>query len=168
MGLLSRNDNRCHMQFTEVKNASPGCFAEVNVPGQMAGYSLTKGTIVPAERVGLMNERRASRRYELSFPILVHATDLEQTSTHAGRTREISARGLYFVLPVSLKPGVAIQFTITTKLMGGHMFLRGTGNILRVTACCDPGYGIASSVERWDISRDEEGLGSLVDWEDDL
>jgi PilZ domain-containing protein len=114
-------------------------------------------TFVPAERVKLMTERRASRRYELSFPILVHATDFGQTCTYAGRTRNISTVGLHFILPLALRPGVAIQFTITipTEPVGGHAFIHGAGTILRVADCRDQGYELASHFEGCEISRDK-------------
>jgi hypothetical protein len=109
-------------------------------------------TFVPAERVKLMTERRASRRYELSFPILVHTTDVGQTCTYAGRTRNISTFGLHFILPLAFRPGVEIQFTIT---LGGHAFIHGAGTILRVADCRDQGYELASRVEGCEISRDK-------------
>jgi len=113
-----------------------------------------------------MTERRASRRYELSFPIVVRTSDLGQTCTYAGCTRDISTRGLHFILHLTLKPGVAIEFAITmpAQLMGGSpVFIRGAGKVLWVAGCLDKGYGIASSIERYEISRDKENLAPFVD-----
>jgi len=122
-------------------------------------------TFVPAERVKLMTERRASRRYQLSFPILVHATDSGQTCTYAGRTCNISTVGLHFILPLALRPGVAIQFTITipTEPLEGHAFIHGAGTILRVADCRDEGYELVSRVEGCELSRDKEN-SELLSW----
>jgi hypothetical protein len=113
-----------------------------------------------------MTDRRASRRYELSFPIVVRSTHLGHTYTYAGRTRDISTRGLHFILLLALEPGVTIEFTITmpAELLGGsHVFIRGAGRVLWVAGCPEKGYGIASSIERYDISREESELGPFAD-----
>jgi hypothetical protein len=115
----------------------------------------------------MTRERRTSRRYELSFPIVIHVTDLGQTTAYAGRTRDISTRGVYFVLALPLEPGIAIDFTITMphELTGGsHVFIRGTGRVIWVARCRDDSYGIASAIEEYDISREQRISGPSVDF----
>jgi hypothetical protein len=110
----------------------------------------------------MIRERRASRRYELSFPIVVRVTHLERTTTHVGRTRDISTQGVHFFLPVDLHPGIAIEFTITMprELTGGsRVFIRGTGRVLWAAGCRDNSYGITSAIEQYDISREQENSG---------
>jgi hypothetical protein len=122
--------------------------------------------LVPAEKVWLMTERRASRRYELSFPIVLHTIDLGPTCAYAGRTRTISTTALHFILHLPLKPGLAIEFTIKMPaelLRGSPVFIRGAGKVLWVAGRRDQGYEIASSIERYDISRDKEHSGPFVD-----
>jgi len=104
-----------------------------------------------------MTERRAKRRYEVCFPIVVRAIDQGQSLAYEGRTRDISTSAMHFSLDLPLEPGSAINFTITmpAELTGGtRVLIRGSGKVLWACRCREAGYGIASTIETYEISRD--------------
>jgi PilZ domain-containing protein len=104
-----------------------------------------------------MIERRALPRYELSFPICVGVPTLKSGSGHLGRTRDISTRGVHFILKRALAPGDAIAFVITlpAELIGrAHVFVRCHGTVLWVDGCHETGFGIAAAIESYKISKD--------------
>jgi hypothetical protein len=102
-------------------------------------------------------DRRAWRRYELSFPILICVPDLGLAFKRIGRTLNISTGTVHFILNVALDTGTQIEFTIT--LPPAHTdgaFVRGAGRVLRVARSrYDPfSFEIAAEIERYEISRD--------------
>ena len=55
--------------------------------------------------MGLMSERRSARRYDLSLPIMIRTAAQGSAETQKGKTRDISTRGLYFVIDHDLHGG---------------------------------------------------------------
>jgi len=47
-----------------------------------------------------MTERRTARRYDLSLPVIIRIPAERQDDSQEGKTRDISTRGLYFVIGV--------------------------------------------------------------------
>ena len=54
--------------------------------------------------MGEMTERRSTRRYDLSLPIIIRMPE-RKTDSQCGKTLDISTRGLYFVLDDNLESG---------------------------------------------------------------
>jgi hypothetical protein len=103
-------------------------------------------------------ERRAWRRYELCFPILICVPDLGLAFRRIGRTLNISTGTVHFILNVALDTGTQIEFTIT--LPPAHTdgaFVHGTGKVLRVARSrYDPfSFEIAVAIDRYEISRND-------------
>jgi hypothetical protein len=108
-----------------------------------------------------MTERRMARRYDLSLPVNVRLPINREPGTHNGQTRDISTRGVYFVMQKDLAPGTEVDFTLTLPAeitRGTEVFVRAHGRVVRVDKQDDDTpetIGVAAVIERYDIIRGE-------------
>ncbi len=108
-----------------------------------------------------MSERRNARRYDLSLPVVVRIPTERMNGNQAGQTRDISTRGLYFVIDQDLEAGSEIDITLTLPAEVTHsseVFVRALGKVVRVERRGDDGelrMGVAAVIERYDIIRGE-------------
>ena len=106
-----------------------------------------------------MSERRGVRRYDLSLPVTVRIPAQGSAGTRSGRTRDISTRGLYFVLDQDVSAGsdLDIMLTLPSELTNGEeVLVKASGKILRVESRMEDGNerkGVAAMIERYDIMR---------------
>ena len=63
--------------------------------------------------MGAMEERRTARRYDLTLPISIRFAAEKILARQEGRTRDISTRGLYFVIDQDLDAGSELDITLT-------------------------------------------------------
>jgi PilZ domain len=108
-----------------------------------------------------MTERRTARRYDLSLPILIRMPTAQVTDLPNGKTRDISTRGLYFVIDQDLKAGSELDITLTLPgeiTRGSAVLVRATGKVVRVERRKEDEsdrLGVAAVIERYDIVRGE-------------
>jgi PilZ domain len=109
-----------------------------------------------------MTERRLARRYDLSLPVSVRLPINREPGSHSGHTRDISTRGVYFILQKDLAPGTELDFTLTLPAeitRGTEVFVRAHGRVVRVDKRReeedDQNIGVAAVIERYDIIRGE-------------
>lgn len=108
-----------------------------------------------------MTERRTTRRYDLSLPVIVRVPTERAVETQKGKTRDISPRGLYFVVRQGLEAGSEIDITLTLPAEithGTEVFVRALGKVIRVERRMeddDARLGVAAVIERYDIIRGE-------------
>jgi c-di-GMP-binding flagellar brake protein YcgR len=106
-----------------------------------------------------MSERRLTRRYDLTLPVSVRFSAESLISRREGKTRDISTRGLYFVVTQDLSAGSDLDITLTLPAevtRGGDVFVRATGKVVRVEPRLEDGQprlGVAAVIERYDIIR---------------
>jgi hypothetical protein len=105
-----------------------------------------------------MTERRVSRRYDLSLPVIVRVPTTAEA--HNGKTRDISTRGVYFTINKDLIPGAELDFTLTLPAeitRDTEVFVRAHGKVVRVERREDDGtsVGVAAVIEKYDIIRGE-------------
>jgi hypothetical protein len=111
--------------------------------------------------MGLMTERRIARRYDLSLPVIFRLPTERAVDTQKGKTRDISTRGLYFVIEQDLEAGSALDITLTLPAEithGTEVFVRALGKVVRVERRMEDGstrLGVAAVIERYDIIRGE-------------
>lgn len=112
-----------------------------------------------------MTERRMARRYDLSLPVSVRLPINRDPGTQSGQTRDISTRGVYFMLQRDMSPGTELDFTLTLPAemtRGTEVFVRAHGRVIRVDKQQDDAtveiIGVAAVIERYDIIRGE-GFG---------
>jgi hypothetical protein len=108
-----------------------------------------------------MTERRTARRYDLSLPIIVRVPAERALDSQQGKTRDISTRGLYFVVDQNLESGSQLDLTLTLPgeiTRGSEVFVRALGKVVRVERRMEDGsarMGVAAVIERYDIIRGE-------------
>jgi PilZ domain len=108
-----------------------------------------------------MTERRMARRYDLSLPVHVRLPINREPGSHNGQTRDISTRGVYFMMNKDLTPGTEVDFTLTLPAeitRGTEVFVRAHGRVVRVDRQTDEdqeSIGVAAVIERYDIIRGE-------------
>ena len=106
-------------------------------------------------------ERRTTRRYYLTLPISVRFTAESLINRRDGKTRDISTRGLYFVVTQELSAGSDVDITLTLPAeitRGGDVFVRAQGKVVRVERRMEDDtvrMGVAAVIERYDIIRSE-------------
>jgi c-di-GMP-binding flagellar brake protein YcgR len=111
--------------------------------------------------MGAMTERRTARRYDLSLPIIIRIPTERALDTQQGKTRDISTRGLYFVIEQNLEAGSELDLTLTLPAEithGTEVFVRALGKVVRVERRSEDGdsrMGVAAVIERYDIIRGE-------------
>lgn len=109
--------------------------------------------------MGLMSERRGARRYDLSLPVMVRIPAQGPAATQNGRTRDISTRGLYFVIDDDVSAGsdLDIMLTLPSEMTNGEeVLVKASGKIVRVEPRIEDGterQGVAAVIERYDIMR---------------
>jgi c-di-GMP-binding flagellar brake protein YcgR len=108
-----------------------------------------------------MTERRTARRYDLSLPVIIRVPAERVSDAQKGKTRDISTRGLYFVLDQDLEAGSELDITLTLPAEithGSEVFVRALGKVVRVERRMEDGssrMGVAAVIERYDIIRGE-------------
>jgi hypothetical protein len=106
-----------------------------------------------------MTERRTTRRYDLSLPVIIRVAAERIADAQEGKTRDISTRGLYFVIEQDLSTGSELDITLTLPAEithGTEVFVRALGKVVRVERRTDDGtarMGVAAVIERYDIIR---------------
>src|SRR6202041_2032827 len=104
-----------------------------------------------------MTERRTARRYDLSLPVNVRLPINREPAAHNGQTRDISTRGVYFMMQKDLAPGTEVDFTLTLPAeitRGAEVFVRAHGRVVRVDKQQDDQHesiGVAAVIERYSI-----------------
>jgi c-di-GMP-binding flagellar brake protein YcgR len=111
--------------------------------------------------MGEMNERRTTRRYDLSLPIIIRVPTEHALNSQQGKTRDVSTRGLYFIVEENLEAGSELDLTLTLPAEvthGSEVFVRALGKVVRVERHTENGntrMGVAAVIERYDIIRGE-------------
>src|SRR5947209_20569789 len=109
--------------------------------------------------MGGMTERRTARRYDLSLPVIIRVPAERAADTQKGKTRDISTRGVYFVIDQDLEAGSELDITLTLPAevtRGIEVFVRASGKVIRVERRIEDGdqrMGVAAVIERYDILR---------------
>jgi c-di-GMP-binding flagellar brake protein YcgR len=108
-----------------------------------------------------MTERRTTRRYDLTLPIIIRVPAEKAADSQLGKTRDVSTRGLYFVVDQNMESGSALDITLTLPseiTHGSDVFVRASGKVVRVENRMEDGsarMGVAAVIERYDIIRGE-------------
>ena len=108
-----------------------------------------------------MTERRTARRYDLTLPVSIRFAAESLVSRQDGKTRDISTRGLYFVVTQELAAGSELDITLTLPAEithGNDVLVRAQGKVVRVEQRLEDGetrMGVAAVIQRYDIIRGE-------------
>ncbi len=108
-----------------------------------------------------MSNRRGTHRYELSLPVVVQNDDPTGAQKRNGKTRDISTRGVYFLMDEDLAPGSSLDLTLTLPpevTQGLSVLVRAQGRVIRTEKKQDNGHiriGVAAAIEKYEIVRAE-------------
>jgi len=111
--------------------------------------------------MSVTTERRTARRYDLTLPVSIRTAAESLISHQDGKTRDISTRGLYFVVHQELDSGSELDITLTLPAEvthGSDVLVRAQGKVVRVEPRLEDGesrMGVAAIIERYDIVRGE-------------
>lgn len=109
--------------------------------------------------MSLMSDRRSARRYDLSLPVMIRIAAHGYAETKSGKTRDISTRGLYFVIDQDVREGsdLDIMLTLPSEMTNGdEVMVKASGKIVRVESRTEDGnqrQGVAAIIQRYDIMR---------------
>lgn len=98
-------------------------------------------------------ERRASRRFTLTLPLTVRTTGPNGTLEQPAQTRDVSFRGLYFLIEARFDVGSEIEFVLTLPkeiTQAGDVYIRCFGRVVRVEDL-NGRRGIAAHIERYEF-----------------
>lgn len=101
-------------------------------------------------------EKRSTRRFSLDLPISVKFLDNGRREL-AGRTRDVSSRGVFMYLDSEISEGTPIEFVMTlpTEItLADPIRVRCIGKILRV-ARAEQEQGVAVAIEKYDFVSEE-------------
>jgi hypothetical protein len=97
-------------------------------------------------------ERRASRRFTMTLPLTVRSGD-PGGKERQGQTRDVSFRGLYFLIEEDFAPGSPIEFILTLPreiTMAGDVHIRCFAEIVRVEPH-EGRHGIAARIDSYEF-----------------
>jgi hypothetical protein len=106
-----------------------------------------------------MAERRIARRYDLSLPVIIRVPTERAGDSQQGKTRDVSTRGLYFVVDEKMESGSQVDITLTIPAEithGSDVLIRALGKVVRVERRMEDGnarMGVAAVIERYDMFR---------------
>lgn len=98
-------------------------------------------------------ERRASRRFNMALPLTVRFIGPNGAVEQHGETRDVSFRGLYFLIDANFEAGSEIEFVLTLPreiTMAGDVHIRCFGQVVRVEPH-NGRRGIAARIERYEF-----------------
>jgi hypothetical protein len=120
----------------------PRCYGVLAKPGKpSSGGVMEQGA-----------ERRASRRFTMTLPLTVRSAD-PGGKERQGQTRDVSFRGLYFLIEEDFAPGSPIEFILTLPreiTMAGDVHIRCFAEIVRVEPH-EGRRGVAARIDRYEF-----------------
>ena len=98
-------------------------------------------------------ERRAARRFSMTLPVKVRFSAGGDITEKQGETRDVSFRGLYFLIEGNPDTGSSIEFVLTLPrqiTQAGDVHIRCYARVLRVEPC-DGRRGVAARIDRYEF-----------------
>jgi hypothetical protein len=98
-------------------------------------------------------ERRAARRFSMTLPLKVRFSDGSKVAEKPGQTRDVSFRGLYFLMEAKVETGTSIEFVLTLPqqiTLAGDVNIRCYGHVLRVEPY-EGQRGVAARIDRYEF-----------------
>ena len=98
-------------------------------------------------------ERRAARRFSMMLPLKVRFTSGDDITEKPGETRDVSFRGLYFLVEATLETGSSVEFVLTLPqqiTLAGDVHIRCYARVLRVEPH-NGRRGVAARIERYEF-----------------
>lgn len=98
-------------------------------------------------------ERRASRRFNMNLPLTIRFETGSHRLQQEARTRDVSFRGLYFVIDSAFQTGMPVEFVLTLPkevTMAGDVRIQCYGTVVRVEDF-ESRRGVAARIDRYEF-----------------
>jgi hypothetical protein len=98
-------------------------------------------------------ERRASRRFNMNLPLTIRFLNGSLKVEQEARTRDVSFRGLYFVIDSAFQTGMPVEFVLTLPkevTMAGDVHIQCYGTVVRVEDY-ETRRGVAARIDRYEF-----------------
>lgn len=98
-------------------------------------------------------ERRTSRRFNMTLPLVVRTPQSGNGGEITTETRDVSFRGLFFLLEGNHSVGSSLEFVLTLPkevTLAGDVQIRCTGEVVRVEEQ-NGRHGIAARIEKYEF-----------------
>lgn len=98
-------------------------------------------------------ERRASRRFNMNLPLVVRFAAGDRCVEHRGATRDVSFRGLYFMVDDRPEADASVEFVLTLpneSTLGADFHVRCHGRVVRLERN-NGRCGVAARIDRYEI-----------------
>lgn len=103
--------------------------------------------------MGDLSDRREARRFVMTLPVRVLAQASNSPELKAN-TRDVSYRGLYFLVEAVFERGSEIDFVLTLPhqmISAGDVNIRCHGTVVRVESTENGKNGIAAQIDRYEF-----------------
>ena len=100
-----------------------------------------------------LSDRREARRFSMNLPVRVLVNDVNGPELKAN-TRDVSDRGLYFLVEAPFEKGSEIDFILTLPaqiISAGDVNIRCHGHVVRVENDDHGKTGIAAKIEKYEF-----------------
>jgi len=98
-------------------------------------------------------ERRMSRRFNMNLPLTIRFQNGTLKVEQEARTRDVSFRGLYFVIDSAFQAGMPVEFILTLPkevTMAGDVHIQCYGTVVRVEDF-ESRRGVAARIDRYEF-----------------
>ena len=103
-------------------------------------------------------ERRVARRFRMQLPLSVRWTDGVAAGEALSVSRDVSSRGVSFLLPKPVEAGSLVEIVMTLPhevTLAGPVRVRCLGRILRSRTHESTNYQVAAAIDRYEFLRAE-------------
>lgn len=106
-----------------------------------------------------LGERRSARRFRMQLPLSIRWADGALSGEALSVSRDVSSRGLSFLLPKAISLGALVEIVMTLPheiTFAGPVRVRCLGRILRSRAQESSDYQMAAAIDRYEFLRGEQ------------
>ena len=108
---------------------------------------------IPGGRMSDLSDRREARRFSMNLPVRVLVNNVNGPELKAN-TRDVSYRGLYFLVEAPFENGSENDFILTLPaqiISAGDVNIRCHGHVVRVENDDHGKTGIAAKIEKYEF-----------------
>ena len=104
-------------------------------------------------------ERRTAQRFRIKLPMTVRWTSGSNIGEARTESRDVSSRGVYFILPKDVKNGSPVEIVLTLPheiTLAGPVRVRCLGRVHRSQEAKEGSAGVVAEIERYEFLRGDE------------
>ncbi len=104
-------------------------------------------------------ERRTAQRFRIKLPMTVRWTSGAAVGEANTESKDVSSRGVYFLLPKEVKTGAPVEIILTLPheiTLAGPVRVRCLGRVQRAEGAEEGQSGVVAEIERYEFLRGDE------------